>query len=214
MNMIKNTEHGIKLKPTAALLVSLLLVACSGGGGGDSKPGVTPTPGPLLTGVLTDAVVSGVFYQTETQSGLTNDNGQYNYEAGETVTFSIGDTRLGTVVAGPVITPLTLAGATDVTDQQVTNIVRLLMTLDVDGNPDNGITITENTRDAANGVTIDFNVPTMDFTNDPEVTALIAGAETSRTALVDSGVAQLHLANTLASTWGLMQWGTGQWSSN
>ena len=197
----------------SAGLLGLFLTACGGGGGGDSS-GTSPTPGPVLTGVLTDAVVSGVTYSTATRSGVTNGGGEYEYIAGEMVTFSIGGIQLGTVLAGPIITPLTLAGTSDPADQHVINIVRLLMTLDFDGNPDNGIQITAATRAAAAGVSIDFDIPVADFTADAGVVAFVSAADTTNTALVDSGTAQNHIVNTLASTWGLMEWGVGQWSGN
>ena len=193
-----------------AVALTLLLAACGGGGGGGS--GGSSTPAVVQTGILTDAVVSGVAYATASRSGLTDANGRYNYLPGETVTFSIGDIVLGSALAGPVITPLMLAGASDVNDQQVTNIVRLLLTLDADGNPNNGIQISDAVRMAASGVTIEFDVPAADFSADPIVVAFVAAA--SGAALVDSGTAQTHLSNTLASTWGLMEWGTGQWSAN
>lgn len=196
-------------------VVSVVLSACGGGGGGG---GTTTTPTPSLTGVFTDSVVSGIAYSTETRSGFTDANGEYDYVAGETATFSIGDIVLGSAPAGPVVTPLTLVGTSDITDPQVTNIVSLLMTLDADGNPDNGIEITMATRTAAMGVTIDFNVPTADFAADATVAALIAAADTTSVALVDSGTAQTHLSNTIASSWGLMEWssevGGGRWSVN
>jgi hypothetical protein len=191
-----------------------MLAGCGGGGGGENDPGTNMAPATVLTGVLADSVVSGVSYSTPTQSGLTNTNGQFNYIAGEQVAFSIGDIQLGSVNGGEVITPLTLAGTSDAGDQQVINIVRLLMTLDLDGDASNGIVITASTRSAAIGININFDVTPSDFGNDPAVTNLITSAETSSSALVDSGAAQLHLANTLASTWGLMEWGTGQWSVN
>lgn len=194
-------------------VVAALLIACGGGGSdGGNDPGIIPET--VLTGVLTDAVVAGVSYSTATQSGITNPSGQFSYKSGEMVTFFIGDTQLGPVAAGPVITPLTFAGTIDVTDQQVTNIVRLLMTLDADGNPDNGIQITEGTRIAATGALIDFDVPVADFASELSVVALIAGADTPNTSLVNVTDAQTHLTNTLASTWGLMDWGAGQWSAN
>jgi len=197
-----------------ASLLSVLLVGCGGGGGGGEDPGNNPAPAPVLTGVLTDAVVSGVSYSTPTHSGTTSATGQFSYEAGETITFFIGDIQLGSVLAGPVITPLTLVGTSDPNNQQVINIVRLLLTLDFDGDPANGIAITAATRAAATGISIDFNMPTADFASDATVIALVAAAQTSNTALVDSAVAQTHLANTLASTWGLMEWGVGHWSAN
>ena len=206
-----NRKFKIIRRSGMAAALGLLLVACGGGGGGS---GGSTTPAAVQTGVFTDAVVSGVSYSTASRSGLTDDGGRFNYLPGEMVTFSIGGIVLGSALAGPVVTPLTLVGTTDVTNQQVINIVRLLMTVDADGNPGNGIQITEATRLAASGITIEFNVPVADFASAPAVVAFVASADTSNIALVDGATAQTHLSNTLASTWGLMEWGTGQWSAN
>ncbi|MEB3733367.1 hypothetical protein ULF88_02705 [Halopseudomonas pachastrellae] len=58
------------------------------------------------------------------------------------------------MTAKGVLTPLDLAGSTDINDPVVINIARLLQTLDEDGNPDNGIVIPELATTAA----LDFNL--------------------------------------------------------
>ncbi len=188
--------------------VSLMLISC----GGSSDPASDPSE--VLSGIFTDAIVSGVSYVTETRSGFTNAKGEYDYVPGETVTFSIGGIVLGSSSAGPVVTPLSLVGTSDVTNPVAINIVRLLMSLDTDGNPNNGIQITEKTRNSATDAVIDFNLPLADFDKTGAVTRLISAAETSNVVLVDAATAQSHLTNTLATTWGLMDWGTGNWVIN
>jgi len=197
------------------ITTGLGLSACSGGSDSNTPPAPTTTL-TIIKGVFVDAVVSGVAYSTETQSGFTDANGNYDYVEGETVTFSIGGIVLGSATAGPVVTPLTLvSGATDATDPTVTNIVKLLLTLDADGNPDNGIEITSATTTAATGVTISFDVPVASFQTNTTVLALVSAANTTNTGLVDTTTAQTHFASTLASSWGVMAWGTtGQWSAN
>ena len=44
-------------------------------------------------------------YTTPTLSGMTNADGEFLYEEGEAVTFSIGDITLGTAQGQDVITP-------------------------------------------------------------------------------------------------------------
>jgi hypothetical protein len=134
---------------TALLL--LTLTAC--GGGSDS---VTET---VSTGVFIDSVVDGLQYKTATRSGTTNSLGEYDYLAGETVTFSIGGIVLGSSTADPVETPLSLVpGATSVTNPEVTNIKRLLLSLDSDGDPDNGVAISREVTTAANDLAVDFSL--------------------------------------------------------
>ncbi len=201
-------------------VLALLLSACGGGGGSDSNnvntDPQTPTPKPAptpSTGVFIDSPVAGLYYETATYSGTTNALGEYDYLPGETVTFSVGGIILGSSTAGPVVTPLTLVnGATDATDPVVTNIVRLLLTLDDDGNPDNGITISAATAAAATGQTVDFNAA--DLASDPGMSTLLPLLPGSP-ALIDVTTAQTHFAATLAaeSNWGALAWGNGTWQS-
>jgi hypothetical protein len=52
------------------------------------------------------------------------------------VTFSIGGITLGSAVGQPQLTPIDLVpGAIDATDQQVTNILRFVQSLDADSDP-------------------------------------------------------------------------------
>ena len=200
------------IKSLGLFLIVSLLVACGGGGDGDSPgggPSGTPSPQPdILSGVFLDSLVSGVNYTTETQSGMTNSDGEYNYTDGEEVTFSIGDIVLGTSLVGPVVTPLMLVdGAMDANDPRVTNIVRLLMTLDSDGNPDNGIEISAAAHTAAAGLSVDFASTTFDA----DVQALVDDVKGTGTQLVDAGGAQNHFNTSLKTSWGTMTWGTDCW---
>ena len=200
----------LSIKSLYLLLITILLVACSSGGdGGSPPPSGTPTPTPeVLTGVFVDSPVSGANYSTDTQSGITNAAGEYDYVDGEMVTFSIGGVVLGTTMAGPVVTPLMLVdGATDATDLRVTNIVRLLITLDSDGNPDNGIEITAAAHDAATEMSLDFASATFDA----EAQALVDAVKGAGTQLVDAGSAQDHFNTSLKTSWGTMTWGTDCW---
>jgi len=201
------------IKSLGLFLIVSLLVACGGGGDGDSPgggPSGTPSPQPdILSGVFLDSLVSGVNYTTETQSGMTNSDGEYNYTDGEEVTFSIGDIVLGTSLVGPVVTPLMLVdGAMDANDPRVTNIVRLLMTLDSDGNPDNGIEISAAAHTAAAGLSVDFASTTFDA----DVQALVDDVKGTGTQLVDAGGAQNHFNTSLKTSWGTMTWGTDCWN--
>ena len=200
------------LKTGILLMCTLALAACGGGGGGGG--GSPPATETVSTGVFIDSAVEGLHYQTATQSGTTNNLGEYDYLPGETVTFSIGGIVLGSTLAAPIVTPLSLvAGATSVTDPQVTNIVRLLLSLDSDGNPANGITITGDVTTAASDLEVDFGVA--DLSADEGITSLLSNLPAI--TLVNESTAQSHLNQTLAvqanSTWGSLQWGSSQWRS-
>ncbi len=158
-------------KKILALCASMLfLSAC--GGGSDSNTTTPGVPATTLTGVFIDSPVAGLQYQTNTISGTSNTAGEYDYLAGETVTFSIGDIVFGSAAAGPVLTPLSLvAGARGASDLQVSNIVRLLLTLDDDGDPDNGIVISSATAAATTGQSVDFTAS--DLSSDPGMSTLL-----------------------------------------
>jgi hypothetical protein len=118
------------------VVISFGLSGCGGGGGGSAG---TDTPTAITqTGTFIDAPVEGLEYSTPTLSGFTNGNGEFQYKTGETVTFKIGNLELGSATGGATITPLTLAGDTDLNNigTKATNIARILQTLD--NNSSNG----------------------------------------------------------------------------
>ena len=206
--MYRNDIFGRNFSFKLLILILMLasLGACGGGGADPPAPPVTAS-----TGVFVDSTVACLHYETPTFSGTTNSAGEYDFLPGETVTFSIGGIVLGSAAAGPVVTPLTLvSGATDPTDPVVTNIVRFLLTLDDDGNPDNGISISATTTAAAAGLSVDFTIA--DLTTDAGVITLLATLPSTPT-LVDATVAQTHFTEVLATTWGVMSWGTGTWKA-
>jgi hypothetical protein len=148
--------------------LALSLAGCGGGGyGGRKKP---PPKQPMeATGVLQAGRVAGVDYATGTRRGKTDAAGTFTYLAGETVTFSIGNIELGKVTAAAEITPFRLAGATPPTTElalrgeldratreatafsKAINIERLLMALDRDNDPANGISIGDQAAGLAAG---------------------------------------------------------------
>lgn len=125
-------------------------------------------------GVFLDSPVINIGYRTETLNGVTNEKGIYAYILGESVTFFIGDLVFPTVTAKSSVTPLDLAGTTDINDPKVVNMIRLLQTLDEDENPQNGLTITDSAKTAA--TQIDFTLSLLDFENSVAVKALISNA--------------------------------------
>ena len=119
---------------------------------------------PVLTGVLLDTPVEGVNFQTATQSGITNALGEFQYQAGEMVTFSVGGIVLGIVQGAAIITPVEVTGSFDPTNQAATNQLVFLQSIDADEDPSNGITISAATQAAAVGQTLDFTLDTAAFT--------------------------------------------------
>lgn len=130
------------LRPLALAAVVSLLAAC----GNDSS---TPTTTPA-SGTLTDAAIAGVSYRTSSGlSGVTDADGKFRYNPGDTVTFLLGALELGPVATDgreETVTPIDLVNVVtglDDTQKQnmVTNLLVLLQSVDADGNPENGINI-------------------------------------------------------------------------
>lgn len=138
----------------------LCLIGCGGGGSSSPVPVTSaPTPvqpEPTYTGVFVDSPVQGLNYRTETLSGTTNDKGEFSYKSDENIIFSIGGVELPAVKADAVITPLTLFATDDLNHTAVVNLLRLLQSLDLDGDATNGIEIPELIHTLAANVSIDF----------------------------------------------------------
>lgn len=152
--MYRMTRPGNRSIVLAVSLVPLLLAGCFGGSSSSSKPRV-------LTGTFIDSAVSGLDYQgTDTAASTTDDQGQFQYRQGETISFSIGDLPLGSANGAEVLTPLSITeGAASATDQRVTNKLILLQSLDADGQLNNGIQLTDAIRDEVSqrAAQIDFD---------------------------------------------------------
>jgi hypothetical protein len=119
-----------KIKLTAlSLIASAFLVGC-GGSDGDS----TST---TQTGTFVDAPVSGLEYSTSSGiSGTTDAAGHFNYTAGDSVTFSVGNVALGSSTATEVVTPMNIANNDTA---RASRIAYILQSLDTDGNPTDAV---------------------------------------------------------------------------
>lgn len=138
------------LKPAALVLAAcaaaLVMTAC---GGGDEAAIAAAPPAPVVPvapvvagsaiGSLIDASVGGVSYTTSSGvRGTTAADGSYNFNPGDTVTFTLGGLTLGTTTATGIISPMDLSAGSAV---RLENLLVLLQSLDSDGDPANGITI-------------------------------------------------------------------------
>ena len=126
----------------------------------------------LLKGVLVDSPLEGVTYETTTQSDLTNALGEFQYQPGESVTFSVGDIILGTVPGSDLVTSVELTNSVNPTDQTAINLMVFLQSIDEDQNPLNGITISAAAQTAAIGQSLDFSLASGAFTS--AVTTVVA----------------------------------------
>ncbi len=180
------------------ILTALLLSACGSGSSGVSTGSANPSSesetstGPQ-TGRFVDSAVEGLQYSTNSQSGITGPDGTFSFLAGESVTFSIGGVVLPTVPAAELITPLSVFSTDNITDQRVMNLAVLLQTLDTDGDPEGGITISDTAIASATGLEVDFSSP--QFAT--QVGNLVANSGSVNTELVNMIEAVDHLQETL-----------------
>lgn len=156
----------------SASTVAVILLSSGCGGGNDAAPAET-------TGIL-HSQIKGVSYRTPSRSGQTDANGTFTCLVGETVSFSIGGIELGSATASSKISLFTLAGMTPPTSElalrrdlwrmqttttplsRATNLAMLLLALDADGNPDNGIDVSAQASTLANAQ-LDFDVRFFEF---------------------------------------------------
>jgi len=180
-----------------ALLTSIVLVmsGCGDNGNNDeSFPLDTPTTeAETFRGQFIDSPVTGLRYETASQSGSTDDEGEFVYQAGELITFSIGGTSFPAVPAASVITPLDIFQSSDVNNIAVVNLLRLLQSLDTDGVANNGIQIDDRVHVLAEGLSLDFTSP--DFEN--SVSGLLIASNGVNTILVSAQQAVEHFQDSL-----------------
>ena len=174
-----------------------ILASCGGGGGGGGGGG---SSNPTSTGTFVDSPVINIGYRTETQNGVTNSRGEFNYFPGETVTFFIGDLEFPSIPAEQVVTPLDMADTDDISHPIVINISRLLQSLDKDGNPSNGISITDISKQ--NAVILDFDVSVSVFELSTAVRTMIAngGQDDPRLELIDVVTTLVNLVAGLSAS--------------
>ena len=108
------------------------------------------TPAPSLTSYLSDAAVEGVEYSGSAGNGVTGEGGVFTVGVGA-IRFFIGGTTLGSVQINENwdnahLTPADFMG---VDMDGVISITRILQGLDEDGNPQNGISISQTARSGA-----------------------------------------------------------------
>ncbi len=195
-------------KPALLAIATLTLAACGGSSStpisstdinvpDNNIPDNTPPTNTtnVLTGRVVDSAVAGLQFDTNSQSGRTNTNGEFTYLSGENVSFSIGDITLPAVAAAELLTPLSIFSTTNIGDVRVINLARLLQTLDTDATPENGITISDAAHASATGLSVDFASAGFDA----QVGNLVANSGSTNVSLVEGEPALDHLQDTLVA---------------
>lgn len=183
-----------------SLLIALTLSACSGGGGGgggSSAGGSNNGGGQAASGNFVDSPVNGLEYSVNGGARqLTRADGGFDYTAGDSVTFFVGNIEMGTISPDPAqtfATPTTLAAGNEAA---ATNIARLLQTLDADGDLDNGIQITDVVRAKAKNIQLSASELASANLDESDVGAF--ASENGGRPLVSAAAAREHLAKTEA----------------
>ena len=202
----------------AAWLILMLLVAV-GCESGDDAVSACGSPNPL-SGRLIDAPVEGMRYSSNRPMvadrpschfGTTNFNGEFFYEPDEHVwfRFCLACPGMPQVPAQAIVTPADFVDAAfNLQDKQRTfrNLLRFIQTLDIDGDPNNGIRLPTIPVDVYNeafppGVRemyIDvFDVDESEFETDPAILTII-GRVTNTSNLVDGDTAEAHFDQVIA----------------
>ena len=151
-------------RSSAVVFVSVFFLCSCSDGGGSNGPAVQ-------TGVFRDSEVTQLRYEGQGNSGLTNSAGQFSYSEGELLTFSLGGISLGSATGSRELTPFDLLGIATLDEareggieNELTNIVIFLQSLDRDQDPENGIDL-EGLDAALAGETLDFTGDVTSFLN-------------------------------------------------
>jgi len=189
-------------------------VAASGSGSGDKDPNRGGGGGLIVVindGQLVDGPVQGVRYESGSLSGVTGSDGEFQYEEGRTIRFSIGEIALGEEVkAKAFMTPLDLVPDGTLDTPAVINIARLLQSLDSKPG-DTRITIPAFLREEAVGSNrhIASAIGALDFSDDAafvnaasQLVATLTKSYGFTVVLVDAESARRHLQESLAESGG------------
>jgi len=191
----------------AAVLASTLMVGCSY----DGEDGYVAPVVETFNAKFVDSAVEGITWICGSAQGLTDKDGMFGACAvGVPVSFSLGTIQLGTIKytsgfnkpENQIVTPTTLAEASG--DPEVASKIAItLQSMDSDGDPSNGITITKETTDL-----VSAQYPKGQDLTDPEVTIkdvedgaqdiVAASVEAGNTEMkvVDEETAKAHLEET------------------
>ncbi|MGQ9426461.1 hypothetical protein ACXYTJ_10170 [Gilvimarinus sp. F26214L] len=151
----------------AVLITASLLNACGGSGGSSViRDAAADSKLQTETGTFLPGPIKGLQYESTSHSGVTNERGEFQYEPGETITFSVGGIVLGAAPGAKQITPFDFFGMSPpdtelvvrnyvesvaVTDfDRASNITFFLLLLDKDGDPGNGLEVSAWNQTLAN----------------------------------------------------------------
>ncbi|OUS30899.1 hypothetical protein A9Q99_05150 [Gammaproteobacteria bacterium 45_16_T64] len=172
------------------ICMTFYLSACGGGGGGSSS-GTDESTG--LTGVIFDSPIGNMAYDSGTHQGVTNADGEYLYEEGESVVFSLGNYTFSGVSGKSVLSIIDLLGDEDINEDTV-NLARFLQSIDSEDDDDSTIQLPDLSDLDLSG--LDFALSESDFEASPEVQETLE-EKTTRTELIAASEALDHLVDNI-----------------
>ncbi len=109
-------------------------------------------------------MVVGLHVESRDAIGESDETGRFIFEIGQPVEFSIGGVTIGDLTAGRgLVTPLDVVRNGNIANPTVLNITRFLMMLDRNGDPFDGVEISEAVREVAvNWRDVDFTRPDLE----------------------------------------------------
>jgi len=176
-----------KILTMSAITASMLFVVGCGGGSGSSVSTVETGKAYYL-----DSAVSGVNYKCGSQEGITGENGEFTFEVGQSCTFYLGDIKLRDMDKA------LLKDGAKIVENDI-KIATLLQSLDVDGNPDNGITLTPEVVEAVVATLQEDGESKLPSTP-AEIEALVTSVENNVTGFGGHAVTQTQAQSHLTST--------------
>ncbi len=171
---------------TASVVAAAALVGC---GSSDSSSSNDTTQ----TGTFVDAPVVGLSYQTPSISGQTDSKGQFKYKEGESVTFTLGSTVIGSVSGAALITPKSFGDAT-----KAANLAYILQNLDTDGDATNDI-IKLPPMDVIKTYLSQLDIKELKLEDSTAVQALVTGLKTHITSQLDVALPDVDLQTALSN---------------
>ena len=122
--------------------------------------------------------ICGLKYKSPTKTGKTNERGEFAYRDGEAVTFSVGGLVIGTAKGELLVNLAQLVNRVDgnidkLHDPAVTNLARLVQTLDQEGSIESGVTIAPIVHELVGSPIIGFAQGEDAFAADPVIVGLL-----------------------------------------
>ncbi|MEA1914549.1 MAG: tandem-95 repeat protein, partial [Campylobacterota bacterium] len=149
----------------------------------------------LQSAQLVDGIVEGAYYETSSGvSGFTDENGNFDFRAGDDVTFSVGGVVLGVATSEDIASGQTFlqdiadVDRSDMNDEYLENMATFLQSIDTADSGDN-IVITEAMRNSLSDAQIDLRTA-----SEEEVQSLV---ESVGGTYVDEDAAMTHVQEML-----------------